>query len=421
MCIDPLLTKSAIVDQIERSIERLEAWIENNGWAGYDPYDIKGTKVFLYLTRKASLSDSFLKYPYRVLTSMEKHFPSSMRKLFSVKKQINAKAMGLFAKSYLSLLEITGKVRFKHKADLCLEWLQQNQAHGYSGSCWGYPFDWQSMVFFPKGTPSSVVSSIVGDAYWSAYRLFGQKTYLKTCESICEFFVNDLNIDQIDDERICFSYTPIDDFHVHNANLFVAELLTKVGTEINRKDFCELGSRAANYSLSEQNPDGSFYYWGKIQNYYNPNHIDHYHSGFEIRMLHNLWKITNSTRIKEAFDRYALYYLENLYTSRDETVLPKMSPFSLYPVDIHACAESLLCLSTLAEYFETARLYLPKVYLWLIANLQTDQGCFRYKILKKRFGKYPINISYIRWGQAWMMVALAACFRFYNQHKLCEN
>ena len=32
---------------IERSISLLDRWIEKNGWAGYDPYDIKGTKLFL--------------------------------------------------------------------------------------------------------------------------------------------------------------------------------------------------------------------------------------------------------------------------------------------------------------------------------------------------------------------------------------
>jgi hypothetical protein len=31
--------------------------------------------------------------------------------------------------------------------------------------------------------------------------------------------------DEVDEDKICFSYTPIDNFHVHNANLFSASAL----------------------------------------------------------------------------------------------------------------------------------------------------------------------------------------------------
>ena len=42
----PLLSsikvKDKIAEEVKESIRKLDAWIEGNGWAGYDPYDIKG-------------------------------------------------------------------------------------------------------------------------------------------------------------------------------------------------------------------------------------------------------------------------------------------------------------------------------------------------------------------------------------------
>ena len=36
--------------QIWDSINKLDLWIEKNGWAGYDPYDIKELKFVRFIT-----------------------------------------------------------------------------------------------------------------------------------------------------------------------------------------------------------------------------------------------------------------------------------------------------------------------------------------------------------------------------------
>lgn len=400
----------ADMERVWDSISRLDRWLEQNGWAGYDPYDIKGTPLFLYIQRLSPQAPLFLRGIRRAIFAFEERYPLLMRKLFGVKKQINAKAMGLFAKAYLNLYEVTGEKRFKDKAMKCLDWLMENPSMGYNGLCWGYPFHWQSRVLIPKGTPSAVVSSVVGDGFWKAYQVLGHKKYLDICESICRFLSNNLNIDEIDGDCICFSYTPIDDFHVHNANLFTAEFLTRVGQELKQSHYVELGHRAARYALYEQNPDGSLYYWGRIQNHYSPNHIDHYHSGFEIRMLYGMWKLTGDSRYREATERYFRFYLDNLMIKTGGEILPKMTPKSLYPVNIHSCAEAILCNATLAGEFEEARLLLPGLCDWIITNMQTEAGWFIYMIRKEWNRERRVEIPYIRWGQAWMLLALSTCF-----------
>lgn len=401
----------SIEELLWRSIQSLEDWLDDNGWAGYDPYDIRGTGLYLRLIQQGADAPTLVRALRKILIYFEGRHPLWTRRFLGVKKQRNPKGMGLFARGYLDLYQATGEERYKDKALQCLDWLGENPSPGYAGFCWGYPFDWQARVFIPQGTPSAVVSSVVGDAFWRAYQVLGDQRYLEICDSICQFFLSDLNRDELEDGAVCFSYTPVDDFHVHNANLFAAEFLIRVGSKLDDKEYLAWGRRAAAYALREQNPDGSLYYWGKVQNHYSPDHIDHYHSGFEIRALYQIWKSTEDPQYLEAVKRYYRFYRENLISLKDGSALPKMNPGALYPIDIHSCSEALLCSAALAEDFEEARDLLPALTAWTLSNMQTEAGWFIYRIQKGRSSERRIEIPYIRWGQAWMLRALA----FYYQ------
>lgn len=390
------------------ALARLEAWVRRNGFAGYDPYDVRGTRVFLALSRLDPSSPLLFRAARRLLFRVEQYHPVLVRRLLRVHPAINAKGVGLFARAYILLYRITGDDAHRERAVELLEWLRANASPGYHGMAWGYPFHWQSKVFIPRGTPSAVVSSIVGDAFWEAYRTFGDDAHLEVCRSICTFMMHDLNVDEIDDETVCFSYTPVDDFHVHNANLFVAEFLTRVGAEIGDKAMSDLGLRASQYALSEQNEDGSLFYWGRIQEHYSPNHIDHYHSGFEIRALYGLWKNTGDQRFHDAARRYYSFYRRHLIEWQAGRAAPKHTPTSRYPTDIHSCAEAILCNAYVAPDFPEAREILDGLVPWVIDRMQTAEGWFLYRLEENGRGERGIHIPYIRWGQAWMMLALGA-------------
>jgi hypothetical protein len=390
--------------EAEDAIHKLDLWIEDNGWAGFDPYDILGTSLFLYMQR--AKANSPVRIFRRILFSMEYRYPLLTRNLFAVLPQVNSKAMALFARGYLALFETTGEDIFREKSITCLEWLLENSSSYYSGFSWGYPFDWQSVIFIPKNTPSVVVSSIAGDAFWNAYRLLGERKYLDVCMGVCEFITKDLNVDEIDSDTLCFSYTPLDDFHVHNSNLFAAEFLTRIGKEQNVAEWFRLGIKAANYALSEQNEDGSIFYWGNIQSRNSPNHIDHYHSGFEIRALLGIWNNTDDLRYCLAADRYYRFYRNHLLQpTTDGLQMPKMNPEEIYPINIHSCAESILCNLTAAQIHNKAYDMAVELTIWTIRNMQNKDGSFAYKIDKNR-KFHRIDIPYLRWGQAWMINAL---------------
>lgn len=382
---------------IKESIYKLDKWIEKNGWAGYDPYDIQGLPLFL---KKRPI---FFEKIKQMVYKLDKIFPLFNRKIFKVEKKINAKAMGLFAEGYLNLfLALKDKKYFK-KSKECLSWLENNYSKGYSGYCWGYPFDWQSKILIPKSTPCAVVSAICGNAFWRFYQYTREKKYLNICKSICKFFLEDLNIDKLSPNKICFSYTPIDHFHVHNANLFVAEFLIKIGKEIRNQNYVDFGLKAVNYTLSEQNENGSICYWGKDQE--SECHLDHYHSGFEIRSLYSIWKLTGEEEIYKALKKYYVFYLENFFENK---TIPKITPTNTFPINIHSCAEAILCNTLLQNDFPEGQEYLKNTTEWIIKNMQTKEGWFIYCIENIIGLRWKVKIPYIRWGQAWMLNALSS-------------
>jgi len=398
---------------ISNATKKLEWWVERNGYAGFDPYDIKGTPLFIWFQRLPSEPALPFIAIRKVACGLEYRYPLIARKLFGVKKEINAKAMGLFAAAYINFYKTSGEygdkpLYYLEKAQECLNWLEQNHTKGYKGICWGYPFDWQSLHFLPRGTPSSVVSSTAGNAFFEFYKATGNERYLDVCNRICEFFLAHLKIDRVSEDKICFSYTPLDCMHVHNANLFVAEYLIRVGSEIQNWEYVEYGTKALQYTLAQQNEDGSFYYFGlEDETRYNLSaetlrRIDPYHTGFVLRSLLSITENTSAQHTFEALIKGYEYYINNLF---EEEAIPKMSPQELYPIDIHSCAEAILCLSILSRKFPKSVELARKVAWWTIQNMQSKTGYFYYRIYST--GKL-IKIPYIRWGQAWMLLALSA-------------
>ena len=127
---------------------------------------------------------------------------------------------------------------------------------------------------------------MIGDSLHKLYLHTKDEKILKLCEDICDFCIKGLNKTFNDGKSICFSYTPLDDYQVHNTNLFIGEFLTRIGKIINNKKFYEIGLKCGNFSLREQQSEGFLPYWGLEQTdkYSDGNiHVDHYHSGYEIR------------------------------------------------------------------------------------------------------------------------------------------
>ena len=393
-------------EEVIDSIVRLDHWVDRNGWAGYDPFDVRGHPWIVRLLSIQNRNLVIRGARFALLKATIDMSPLFWRKFLKVEQQVNPKAMALFASGYLDLYQRLKEDTYLHKASECLEWLEQNKSQGYAGAGWGLPFDWQALVLISRWTPVASVTAICGDAFWDFYKLTGDKKYLDTCQSICEFFLRDLNLDNADSGELCFSYVPVAKFHVHNGNLFVAEFLIRVGKELNHAEFYQQGIKALNYTLNAQNEDGSFYYWSPdVKEAYNiPDSIlrtvDHYHTGFVLRSLYSIYKNTNQKKVLNTLTKGYEFYKENLF---EGGAIPRLYPHSEYPINIHGCAEAILCMSTLSDLFPEALDYAQRAFQWTRNNMQDKDGHFYYLRTRFRLDKTP----YIRWGQAWMLRALS--------------
>ena len=180
-----------------------------------------------------------------------------------------------------------------------------------------------------------------------------------------------------------------------------------MGKELGNQEWMRLGLRAGNYALREQNPDGSLFYWGRVQNQLNPNRIDHYHSGFEIRSLYEIWRLTGLTEYGDAAAKYYDFYLAELLDYDANQVLPRMYPHDVYPINIHSCAEALLLNATMAAQHPEALDLVKSLFFWIRDHMQSKKGYFFYMRRRMKGLEITSRIPYMRWGQAWMLLALS--------------
>jgi len=404
--------ETTAVELLDRHIGWLLAWLDRNGWAGWDPYDLWDQPFGLWAMARESLAQ---RVAGALLGRLEELFPVAVRRVLHVQPRVNAKGMGLFAAALLDLERIDGsegQLRGSSAAAQCFDWLERNRVEVAGGVGWGYPFDWRSRVLIPRNTPTAVTTAFIGDAYWLRYVLREDAAALACCEDICRFILGGLNRSpRTDDGAFCFSYTPVDHFQVHNANLLAAEFLVRLGTETGREEWIQTGLDAGRFTLRELQPDGSLAYWSNAQQIGLDQ--DLFHSGFEIRALDAIARTSGVTDFREAADRYFQTWLKRYFADDGTPIFSHDRPGA---VEVHSCAEALLCACQLADRPGLANGSLPRQlertmrasvrYLWVPTG--RGAGYFAW-ISQPRYGvRLQTSIPMIRMGQAWMLRGMSA-------------
>jgi hypothetical protein len=225
-----------------------------------------------------------------------------------------------------------------------------------------------------------------------------------------------LNIDTIDSDKICFSYTPIDSFHVNNANLFVAEFLLRIGYIINNQNYLVLGQKALNYSLNLFEKDGSLSYWAKESKKHNKwsrTKNDHYHIGFELRSLLKIFNLNKNAKLHDYISNYYKYYLNN-YVSNDFVYLYKKKS---YPINIHACSEFIILNAAFLsyDYSINKKKYYNISKKILDTMVDKKDNLYIFEIRKTAFFRMQTSFKFLRWSQAWMFLSLTELLKTYTK------
>jgi hypothetical protein len=74
-----------------------------------------------------------------------------------------------------------------------------------------------------------------------------------------------------------------------------------------------------------------------------------------------------------------------------------------FPIDIHCVAQTILTFLEFSDIDPDAAHQAQYACEWALENMWDERGYFHYR--KLRFGS--IRTSYMRWSQAWMLLALA--------------
>lgn len=403
----------SLTNTVSSAIQKLEIYLHSTDYKGYDKYSLLSMPFPLMLLRWQSILGKIARKPYFVSA---KYFPDFWLRVLQPPRLAHAKAMGLIAEGYLNLFTIYEDEVYQKRSQNCLQWLLENTSSGYPQYCWGVPFDWQSSSNrVPANTPIASVSSICADAFWRWGNMFEDENSRQVVRMIVDALSHSLyRHPGLGADRACYGYTAVDKAWVINGNLFLAEKMMLIGKTYDNSDMIDESLRIVRYCLENVNPDGTFYYQGAEAG--KSGHvIDSYHTGFVLRSIDRIHSLHPSEELEDCLKRGVDAYIRLFVGPNGETW---MFPNDRL-VDIHGCAETIICFGRLKERFPYLDIYWKQAIEWTIAHMQDSRsGHFYYQQWRILNGTWTIRTPYVRWSQAWMFKALSEALILANGKKV---
>lgn len=378
---------------IRTVITRLLAYCEEHEWAGFDPYDALNSKIIQQTPLRGS------KWFRLAFTQVMKHLPINLRPFFLVSAERNPKAIALFLKSLCKLTKF-GMVEQNGWLITMTDYLIALRAPGTPYWCWGYSFPWQTRgELVPRGAPNLVCTSFVADALLDAYEQTRDSRMLDMALSAAEYIAKDLY--WTEGAGIAgFSY-PFPGIHsrVHNANYLGAALLCRSVKFSGEKKFLDQALSAARYSSSMQHEDGSWDYGNSSTQRW----VDNFHTGYNLCALQTIGDGADTNEFATTLQKGLDFYVRNFFA---EGGAPKYFHNKLYPIDIHSIAQSIITLLTFDGVYPGGLELARAVFQWSMRNMWDRRGYFYYQV----WPHFTNRISYMRWSQAWMLLALTKLY-----------
>jgi len=377
------------------AVEKLMAYCEANQFAGYDPYDALNSGVFKALP----LLDS--RIPRLVLTQALKRSPINVRSLLLVPKTQNPKALALFLAAFLKL-SIDEPDNNEGRIQLMVDRLIALRSTGVAYWCWGYSFPWQTRtIVVPRGTPNLVCTMFVASALLDLYEQRGGQQFLAMAMSAAEYILNDLYWDDGATGAAGFSY-PLRSLRgeIHNANFLAAALFCRVYKHTGEAKFVDPALRVARYSAAKQHADGSWYYGEAPKQLW----VDNFHTGYNLSALRQIDTFLESDEFAPRIQRGLQFYRDHFFR---EDGAARYFHNRTYPIDIHCVAQSIITLLEFKHLDPDNVSLACSVFEWAMQHMWDERGFFYYRVLRS----CTIRTSYMRWSQAWMMLALSDLMR----------
>ena len=404
------------VDELHDAAVQFTAWLERNGYASYDPYDIWGTRYGLWARRLYYAKHQLGLLLTAPLLIMEVICPQ-LRALF-IDKQRHPAAEAQLVLAFLNMHESIRKIEVREsylmpvdlkanpcwlsKAEELAKELLKNSIQNYSGYCWGYPFDWQSVNgLIAKDTPHIIATPYCYEAFIRLFEASGRVHYLEVARSASRFVFRDLNDTPTSKNAAAGSYTPFDSGKVVNANSYRAFVLFDAMHRFKCDEYSEIAWKNLNFILESQRNDGSWLYAVD-----NPSEafIDHFHTCFVLKNLYKLNLNLKNEAVTQAIQSGYRYYREALFDNDDNPKMFAIAPRTeIVRLEMYNFAEAISLATLLGAQMPEANSLAHKLAYRLLRQYRLKDGHFLTRIYR---GGVRHTVPFLRWPQAQLFYAV---------------
>jgi hypothetical protein len=389
----------------ENSIRRFLEWLDHSGTSGYDAYDlwatdygIRSRRMFYELGKPAAV----FAVP---LIIADRLFPQAARRSIEKKQYATSHAHLILGLLNLHALPAFDGDQLAQAKKLGEE-LDNLKIKGYSGDCWGYPFDWENRRgLWPKDTPLITVTPYGFEANLALYDVTNDERYLDRARSVVEFALHDLNTTERLDGSVASSYSPLDHSLVINASAYRAFVLIMGGRLFANKKAAGLGQRLIQFVINRQRADRSWPYALETKG---DDFVDHFHTCFVLKNLAKIDAINSDPEILKTIEKGYTYYETMLF---HDDGLPR--PFSVgddrsLKYNLYDFAEAINLGVVLRDIIPRAFEGSTTIAHATVERFQLDDGHFVTSV--DRLG-IRNKLAFIRWPQAQLFHALTSLLR----------
>jgi len=288
------------------------------------------------------------------------------------------------------------------KAQELADELLTQSVPGYSGFCWGYPFDWQNVNgLIPKGTPHITATPYCYEAFTRLFDLTGEDRYLEVARSITAFVLEDLNDTPTGTDSAAASYTPHDRSKVVNASAYRAFLLFDAAQRFQGDILRTKAWKNLRFILQSQRTDGSWLYAidSPAEAF-----IDHFHTCFVLKNLYKLNRHLQSAAVQQAVHRGYEWYRRALFDADDSpksfAIAPRLQIVSL---EMYNVAEAISLGVLLRNDIPQALALAQSLATRLVRCYCLPAG---HWVTRVYLGGFQHNVPFLRWPQSQLFLAL---------------
>ncbi len=386
---------------VRRRIVKLLKYMDGAGWASYDNFDWWATpwgqRLKQWAYRTEPVGNLLFAAP---LLACELWLPF-LRKPLGIPKRVYPISIAHHGLTCVELYKQTHEATYLHRARQDAELLLTHAVPGARGLCWGLPFVWSTNVgIVPANQPAATQSAYGYDLFEHLWTLTGEAQYHERLLSVARAMAEEyVDLPQAEGLASTYHGRGYGDVVINAISYRMYVLAAAVGRGAEQFKATTVG--LLRYLLSQQQPDGSWWYGATPKNRF----IDHFHTCFVLKNLARANRVLQLPEVAAAIERGVRYYWTHLFNT-DGLPQPyaRTARLNLVQYESYDFAE---CLGLFALFgpqhgFTAARLH--SLLAAFVRLFGVPSGALRFRVYRIPTATgYP----YYRFGMTAAMLALA--------------